>query len=93
MFSWRWLNHPRHPLARLLLAVFGLVVLAGVLTIGFFALLAFAVIGTIVALTRALARSHISATQAPQPRAASDHPRVIEGEFVVIDPQRSGAPR
>ena len=93
MLSWRWFNRPRHPLVRLLMAVFGLVVLAGVLTIGFFALLAFAFIGTVVALTRALARTHVAATHAPQPRAATDHARVIEGEFVVIDPQRSGAPR
>ena len=93
MFSWRWLNRPRHPLARLLLGVLGLIVLAGVLTIGFFALLAFAVIGTIVALTRALARTHLAATHAPQPSAATDHPRVIEGEFVVINPQRGGVPR
>lgn len=93
MLSWRWFNRPRHPLARLLLAAVGLVVLAGVLTIGFFALLAFAVIGTIVALTRALARSHVAASQPPRPRAATDHPRVIEGEFVVIDPQHHGAPR
>jgi len=93
MLSWRWFNRPRHPLARLLLATVGLVVLAGVLTIGFFALIAFAFIGAIVALTRALARSHVAATQAPRPRAATDHARVIEGEFVVIDPQRHGAPR
>jgi len=93
MLSWRWFNRPRHPLARLLLATVGLVVLAGVLTIGFFALIAFAFIGAIVALTRALARSHVAATQAPRPRAATDHAHVIEGEFVVIDPQRHGAPR
>jgi len=93
MLSWRWFNRPRHPLLRLLLGVAGLIVLAGVLTIGFFALLAFAFIGTIVALTRALARSHVAATQAPRPRAATDHARVLEGEFVVIDSQRHGAPR
>jgi hypothetical protein len=93
MLSWRWFNRPRHPLLRLLLAVVGLVVLAGVLTVGFFALLALAFIGAIVAVTRALARSHAVATRGAQPRAASDHPRVIEGEFVVIDSQRSGTPR
>jgi hypothetical protein len=93
MLSWRWFNRSRHPLARLLFAVLGLVALAGVLTIGFFALVAFAVIGAIVALTRALARTHVAAAVGPQPRPASDHPRVIEGEFVVVDSQRSGAPR
>ena len=51
-----------------------------------------AVIGTIVALTRALARSHVAATAAPQPHPAADHPRVIEGEFVVVEP-RSATPQ
>ena len=93
MLSWRWFNRPRHPLLRLLLAVVGLVVLAGVLTVGFFALVAFAFIGAIVAVTRALVRSHVVAASGAQPRAASDHPRVIEGEFVVIDSQRGRTPR
>jgi hypothetical protein len=87
MLYWRWFNRPRHPLLRLLLTALGAVVLVGVLTLGFFALLAFAFIGTIVALTRALVRSsHVAATSAPQPHPAADHPRVIEGEFVVVDP-------
>ena len=93
MLSWRWFNRPRHPLARLLLGAVGLVALGGVLAIGFFALIAFAFIGAIVALTRALARSHVAAAHGARPRAATDHARVIEGEFVVIDPQRSGASR
>jgi hypothetical protein len=86
MLYWRWFNHPRHPLLRLLFAVLGVVALVGVLTLGFFALIAFAFIGTIVALTRALARPHVAATAAPQVHPAADHPRVIEGEFVVVDP-------
>ena len=86
MLYWRWFNRPRHPLLRLLLTVLGAVALVGVLTLGFFALVAFAFIGTIVALTRALARSHVAATSAPQPHPVADHPHVIEGEFVVVDP-------
>ena len=93
MLYWRWFNRPRHPLLRLLLTVLGAVALVGVLTLGFFALVAFAFIGTIVALTRALVRSHVAATSAPQPHPAADHPRVIEGEFVVVDPRSPTAQR
>jgi len=91
MLPWRWFNRPRHPLARLLLAIVAVLALAGIVAVGFFALLAFALIGGIVALTRALARSHLAATAAPQPRTAGDHPRVIEGEYVVVDSHRSTA--
>ena len=91
MLSWHWFNRPRHPLARLALAAVGLVALAVILTVGLVALVAFAVIGGIVAVTRALARSHAAASSAAQPQAAGD-PRVIEGEFVVVDSRRP-APR
>ena len=90
MLYWRWFNRPRHPLTRLLLGAVGAVALVGILTLGFFALIAFAFIGTIVALTRALARSHVAAVTAPQAHPAADHPRVIEGQFVVVD-QHSAA--
>ena len=86
MLYWRWFNRPRHPLLRVLLGALGAVALVGILTLGFFALIAFAFIGTIVALTRALARSHVAVT-APQAHPAAGHPRVIEGEFVVVDPR------
>ena len=79
MFYWRWFNRPRHPLLRLLFGLIGLVLLLGVLVFGFFALLAFAFIGSIVAITRAVARSSASAAQ-----TASGDPRIIEGEFVVV---------
>jgi hypothetical protein len=93
MLYWGWFNRPRHPLLRLLLTALGAIALVGILMLGFFALIAFAVIGTIVALTRALARSHLAATTAaPQPHPAADHPRVIEGEFVVVEP-RSATPQ
>lgn len=91
MLSWHWFNRPRHPLARLALAAVGLVALAVILTVGFVALVAFAVIGGIVALTRALARSQVAASAGARPRPAGD-PRVIEGEFVVVDSRRP-APR
>ena len=88
MLPWRWFNRPRHPLARLLLAVVAMLALAGIVAVGFFALVAFAFIGGIVALTRALARPHVVATGASP---ANDHSRIIEGEFVVVDSHRSGA--
>jgi len=91
MLPWRWFNRHRHPLARLLLAVVAMLALAGIVAVGFFALVAFAFIGGIVALTRALARSHVAASAAPQPRPGGDHPRIIEGEFVVVDSRRRAA--
>ena len=84
MFYWRWFNRPRHPLSRLLIGALGLVLLVGVLTLGLLALVAFAVIGTIVALVRAFARAG-AAHPAP-----SRHANVIEGEFVVL-PNRTAS--
>ncbi|HEX3896805.1 MAG TPA: hypothetical protein VHW73_11385 [Rudaea sp.] len=86
MLHWRLLNRPRHPLVRLALAVIGAALVAGVLVLGFFAVIAFAFIGGIVALIRVFARSHASVPQASN--AASD-PRVIEGEYAVIHDTRA----
>lgn len=80
MLYWRWFNRPRHPLLRALLAVVGAVLLVGVLALGFFALLAFAFVGAIVAATRALARAQHASTRS----AAGADARVLEGEFVVL---------
>ena len=78
MFYWRWFNRPRHPLLRVLLGALGVLLLVGILVLGFFALVAFAFIGGIVALLRALTRAP---THAPSPM---NDPHVIEGEFSVI---------
>ena len=86
MFYWRWVNRPRHPLLRAVLALVGAVLLVGVLAFGLFALVAFAFIGTIVAVTRAIARTRAGSVH-PAPSA---DPRVIEGEFVVLS--RDAAP-
>ena len=83
MLYWRWFSRPRHPLLRGLLAAFGAVVLVGLLVFGFFALIAFAFIGTIVAVTRTVMRANANVQQTP-PAPASADPRVIEGEFVVL---------
>lgn len=78
MFSWHWINRSQHPAWRVLYGALAIVVVAGILVLGFFALLAFAFIGCIVALMRALTRPR-------QPAAASVRdPAVIEGEFTVV---------
>lgn len=78
MFYWRWFNRPRHPLSRLMFGAFGALLLVGILVLGFFALVAFAFIGGIVALLRALTRANTA------PPAAVREAHVIEGEFSVI---------
>jgi hypothetical protein len=83
MLYWRFPIRPRHPLARIALAVIGAGLLVGVLVLGFFALVAFAVIGGIVAVIRALSRAPL----AQAPRAADPH--VIEGEYAVIHDSRA----
>lgn len=80
MLYWRWFNRPRHPLLRALLALIGAVLLVGVLALGFVALLAFAFVGAIVALTRAIVRANAAA----QPSRHAADARVLEGEFVVL---------
>ena len=79
MFYWRWFNRPHHPLSRLLVGVVGLVLLAGVLALGLLALIAFVVIGAVVALTRAFLRTNAVRASKPQPAA-----NVLEGEFVIL---------
>ena len=80
MFHWRWFNRPQNPFLRLLLAVLAIVAVAGIVVLGFFALLAFAFVGAIVAVVRALTRPH---AQAAATSRVSD-PSVIEGEYVVV---------
>lgn len=81
MFYWRWFNRPRHPMARIALGALGALLLVGILVLGFFALVAFAFIGGVVALVRALMR----ASAAPaHPAPTMRDPHVIEGEFSVI---------
>jgi hypothetical protein len=83
MLYWRWFNRPHHPLSRLLFGAIGAVLLVGVLVFGLFALIAFALIGSIVALTRAF-------TRAAAPRARTATPHVLEGEFTVL-PNRTAS--
>ena len=85
MLYWRFLNRPRHPFARLILTLVGAGLLVGVLVLGFFAVVAFCVIGGIVALIRALSRPAPAVSAAARPV----DPRVIEGEFAVIHDNRA----
>jgi hypothetical protein len=80
MFHWRWFNRPQNPFLRLLLAVLAIVFVAGIVVLGFFALLAFAFVGAIVAVVRALTRPHA----APATASRMHDPSVIEGEYVVV---------
>jgi hypothetical protein len=84
MLYWRFPIRPRHPLARVAIAVIGAGLLVGVLVLGFFALVAFAVIGGIVAVIRAISRA-----QAIQQPARPADPKVIEGEYAVIHESRA----
>jgi hypothetical protein len=80
MFHWRWFHRPQNPILRLLLAALAIVFVAGIVVLGFFALLAFAFIGVVVAVVRALTRPQ-------RPATASAHmrdPNVLEGEYVVV---------
>lgn len=78
MFHWRWFNRPQNPVLRVLLAALAIVFVAGIVVLGFFALVAFAFIGIVVAMVRALTRP-----QAPAASRVND-PSVIEGEYVVV---------
>jgi hypothetical protein len=80
MFHWRWINRPKNPLLRVLLAVLAIVFVAGIVVLGFFALMAFAFVGAIVAVIRALTRPRVAAATS----ARVGDPRVIEGEYVVV---------
>jgi hypothetical protein len=84
MLYWRLPFRPRNPLARIALAVIGAGLLVGVLVLGFFALVAFAVIGGIIAVIRAVSRAQM----AQQPARSADA-RVIEGEYAVINDTRA----
>ncbi|MGH8090332.1 MAG: hypothetical protein ACREO6_02645 [Rudaea sp.] len=80
MFHWRWFNRPQNPFLRLLLAVLAIVFVAGIVVLGFFALLAFAFVGAVVAVLRALTRPRA----APAAASRANDPSVIEGEYVVV---------
>ena len=71
---------PRHPLARILVGVLGLVIAAMLVALGLFALIALAIGGAIFMLVRALRASSKPAAATP----SAPPPGVIEGEFTVV---------
>jgi hypothetical protein len=77
MFHWQWFQRPQNPALRMILTALALVCVAGIVVLGFFALLAFAFVGVIVAIVRALTRRRAPAAQVRDPN-------VIEGEYVVV---------
>lgn len=79
-FQWHWFNRTQHPLLRVLLTALGIVLVAGILVLGFFALIAFAFVGVVVAVVRALTRPHRQSADAARVR----DPNVIEGEYAVV---------
>lgn len=80
MLNWHWFNRPQHPALRVLLGALGIVTVAGIVVLGFFALLAFAFIGCTVALVRAFSRRRA----APGTHGPIRDPHVIEGEYSVV---------
>lgn len=80
-------RRPRHPLARLLMAVLGLAVLGVFMVFGLFAMAVFIAVGGILFLVRWWGQRH-AARAAP----AGGHGDVIEGEFVIVHEHRRPPP-
>jgi hypothetical protein len=78
MFGWSFRSRARHPLARLLAVALGAAALLVVLAFGFFAAIALAVGGAVVALIHGLRAPPRTAPAAEAPSG------VIEGEFKVV---------
>ncbi|RYD15708.1 MAG: hypothetical protein EOP90_07110 [Lysobacteraceae bacterium] len=72
---------PRHPLARLLLGLVGVVVALILVAVGVFAAAALAIGGALLLLARSL-RTRAPATPRARPATVAG---VIEGEFSVVD--------
>lgn len=85
MFRWSFHPRTRNPLARLLAAVVGAVVLVAVLAFGLFAAAALLVGGAVVLLVNALRAPRAAAgASSPPPQ-----PGIIEGEFTVVSDTRA----
>ncbi|MEO7936022.1 MAG: hypothetical protein ABIR27_07165 [Dokdonella sp.] len=81
MFVFQSSLRPRNPLARLIGGILGLIVVAGLVVFGFFALVALFIGGSIWYLV------HILRAKRPdlsQPKAAKPEEGVIDGEFTVV---------
>lgn len=74
---------PRHPLARIAVAVLGTVVVAGFIALSLFAIVALAIGGALFLLLKALRGTPRPATAEAAP-SRGPAPGVIEGEYVVV---------
>jgi hypothetical protein len=79
------LQPPRHPLARLALALLGLAVFAALLVFGLIALAVMIGVGAVLMLVRAWRNRHASGPPSADPPGEDG---VIEGEYVIIHEHR-----
>lgn|SRR5690606_1669075 len=87
MFVFHTATRPRNPLLRLIGSILGLLVVLGVLALGFFAFVALLAGGALWMLISALrGKSHGARPKSP----ASADPGIIDGEFTVV---RDNEPR
>lgn len=78
-------GRPMHPLLRALLLVAGAAIVTLIVIFGFFALLALAGVGAVAALVaRWRSRHHPQPMPAAASAQAQRDPRVLEGEYVVV---------
>lgn len=84
---------PRHPLARLLSGVVGLIAVLLLVTVGMFAFAALVVGGALFMLVNAFRSSRTQrANPAPAPSRTPPPAGVIEGDFTVVSNTRTRAP-
>lgn len=72
---------PRHPLARLALALLGLALFGALLVFGLIALAVMVAVGAVLMLVRAWRNRHAPDVSVPPHARETD---VIEGEYVII---------
>lgn len=84
---------PRHPLARLAVALLGVVVVVALLALSLFAVAALAIGGGLFLLVGAVRRLlKPAAVPRAAPRAAAATPGVIEGEYTVVETTSTRSP-
>lgn len=83
MIFFQFIQRPRHPFVRLLMAVLGLVILLGVLALGLFAIAAVVIVGAAWLGLRALFGAKPATPHTPGARTSDDG--AIDGEFTVVD--------
>jgi hypothetical protein len=84
------MSRPRHPLARVALALLGIAVFGALLVFGLLALGVLIAVGSVLMLVRAWRTRHGTqpGAAAPGSKKRSDNSDVIEGEYVVVHERR-----